>query len=80
MQIEITKTEIKTLDLESLTPEAVAAIHATGYRIEHVDGEGKGDVAGFCEICGMPLFESDDFNTDAEGVMWHVACDDGTGE
>lgn len=30
---------------------------------------------GTCEICETPIFESDEYHTDAEGICWHKGCD-----
>lgn len=39
-----------------------------GAVIEAVDGR---EVDGICEVCGMPVFDDEDYIQDSEGVIWH---------
>ena len=39
--------------------------------IESVNGI---DVMGICENCGKPVLETQIFNENEYGIMWHVNC------
>lgn len=44
-------------------------LHALGDARDALDEAfGRGEPAAWCESCGMPLFEGDDFTTDDDGV------------
>lgn len=39
-----------------------------------------GEYVGRCEVCGKPIYESQEYYSDSEGVTWHKACGDENGD
>lgn len=72
IEIEMSRMQIKTITVESL--EEVKAFTRNGWGVDMV---GDTEVVAMCEICELPILESDEFYADSEGIYWHRACDKG---
>lgn len=72
IEIEMGRIQRQTATVESI--EDVKDFVRDGWVVDSV---GDTDVVGMCEICELPILESDEFYADEEGVCWHQSCDKG---
>jgi len=72
IEIEMGRIQRKIVTVNSI--EEVKKFVRDGWVVDMV---GDTEVVGMCEICELPILESDDFYADKEGVCWHKSCDKG---
>ena len=70
-------TEIEAEDLVS-AKEAFKSKHPSNkdspmYFIDGESGE-KYDVIGICEICDLPIINTEDYQSDEDGINMHIKC------
>lgn len=69
-EIEMSRNQCKSVTVRCI--EEVKAYTRNGWVVDSVNETG---VVGMCEICDLPILESDEFYSDEEGVCWHQMCD-----
>lgn len=72
IEIELSRMQRKTVAVNSI--EEVKRFTKGGWVVDSV---GDDVVVGMCEICELPILESDEFYADEEGACWHQMCDKG---
>lgn len=69
--MHITATRIDRIEKDVSESWEVKSLISRGFVIDSVDDE---ECVGMCEICGMPITESQPYETDCEGIAWHKLC------
>lgn len=69
--MRIIATMVDRIEKDVTGADEVKSLISRGFVIDSVDDE---ECVGMCEICGMPITESQQYETDCEGIAWHKSC------
>lgn len=69
MEYAFSRQETFAFNTDGGTPDAVmiTEIRRQGWSLDYIDNV---PVAGFCEVCGRPIMDGEDYHHDEEGIMW----------
>jgi hypothetical protein len=68
MKVNYSRIETREADH---THGQIKYMRSRGWHVDDIDGRTP---LVFCETCGRPIFEGDDYQADEESVYWHTEC------